>query len=784
MKKFLQLYVTVLISLLCFTIGRANQVYKLAFNSIDFELIQDIDGRKFINDKTSKSEYGNPLKPCIPLLCKSFALPYGNRVTDVKITYDSPIVFEEDIDLSLNPQIIQLSKQAYESENEEIFPVVGDFSTSFWQGIPLAKVWVTPFQFDEDNKILSFSENINIEFEIEAYDFTSVPLSDLDVLNKELVNLVENTEEVEDIVFSMPISTGNAVQFDYLLITSKELRSSFVPLLEWKHKKGLKPYVMSIEDIAIQYEGKDLQEKIKHCIYDAYLSCGAKYIVFGGDNKIIPVRYCNNLPSDLYYSCFDGNFDWDSNQNGIYGETTDKIIPSPQVYLTRIPIRTSEDVENYITKLIAYERGYNSENWNLSILMAGVRLDKEYNENYGDSEGHADIIYRDAIAPFWSGKRIKFFDTNTDFSEGNQYDVTAENLQSQLSQSPMFVSVATHGKEKSWEMENSTFDYDVNHASELTAPNFSLITTIACTTNAFDTEKGFFYSGDPCLSEAFIRNKENGVIGYLGSSRNGQSNRNPNTLGASETYERNFYKALFSDVPQENNFGKVVAYSKTATYKTVQDLAHSINPIGDSEMPIFTEIPKTFSDITLSLESGEIVFDSGEEDSLISVTTPNDLWGTPLLYRGISFLGEAMAWDKFTICVTKKNFKPLIFNLSLIGNDWHVYCEEPRKDGFESIYLGQLQEINTTLENINKERKAVIDSAIYSNGILTLNSLFLPTDSENRVIVKNIFGDGIFESAVTNSNENFIIGDLPKGVYTVSLLVNNNSISTQKILIK
>lgn len=78
-----------------------------------------------------------------------------------------------------------------------------------------------------------------------------------------------------------------------------------------------------------------------------------KYVLLGGDDTIVPKASCyvsaggyteNEMPTDLFFACFGGNFDWDGNKNGIYGETTDGIDMSPSIYVTRIPIRTSTDV--------------------------------------------------------------------------------------------------------------------------------------------------------------------------------------------------------------------------------------------------------------------------------------------------------------------------------------------------------------------------------------------------------------------------------------------------------
>ena len=85
--------------------------------------------------------------------------------------------------------------------------------------------------------------------------------------------------------------------------------------------------------------------------------------MLGGDNSVVPVQYCFNRcltdsiiqPADLFYMCFQGQFDWDLDGDGIIGEKEDSISLIPDVSLTRLPIRTASHVEAYTNKLLKYE---------------------------------------------------------------------------------------------------------------------------------------------------------------------------------------------------------------------------------------------------------------------------------------------------------------------------------------------------------------------------------------------------------------------------------------------
>lgn len=95
-------------------------------------------------------------------------------------------------------------------------------------------------------------------------------------------------------------------------------------------------------------------------MYKAY---GIKYVMLGGDDTVVPVRGCysksfdcgkmdylidKTIPTDLYFACFNGNFEWNSNGNDLYGEVEDYVDFTPTVFVTRLPVRTDTDVDSYI----------------------------------------------------------------------------------------------------------------------------------------------------------------------------------------------------------------------------------------------------------------------------------------------------------------------------------------------------------------------------------------------------------------------------------------------------
>ena len=93
----------------------------------------------------------------------------------------------------------------------------------------------------------------------------------------------------------MPSSTkifaanGNAT---YLLITNEKLAPAFQSLVERRTPQGFPGKLVTVENIYANYNGVDEPEKIRDCVIDHYLNHGTIFVALGGDDAIVPVRYC------------------------------------------------------------------------------------------------------------------------------------------------------------------------------------------------------------------------------------------------------------------------------------------------------------------------------------------------------------------------------------------------------------------------------------------------------------------------------------------------------------
>ena len=151
--------------------------------------------------------------------------------------------------------------------------------------------------------------------------------------------------------------------------------------------------------------GSGSAEDIREYIIYAYTNWGIEYVLIGGDVDVVPVKmlyvfgldeddpdepYWDELPSDLYYSCLDGNYNYDG--DALWGEPTDgengdDVDLLAEVYIGRAPVDNEDDVDNFIKKTMAYMNRARGNEYLHRICLAG-----EYKGEYGIAKWGANYL--------------------------------------------------------------------------------------------------------------------------------------------------------------------------------------------------------------------------------------------------------------------------------------------------------------------------------------------------------------------------------------------------------
>ena len=369
---------------------------------------------------------------------------------------------------------------------------------------------------------------------------------------------------------SVPASEPTALT-DYLIITSEELSGAFQALANHRaSRNGFTTAVLTTDTIYGNYAGDDSQARIRACIQDYVNNRGTMYVVLGGDDTVVPDRECavsangeteNHMPTDLYYAGLDGT--WDEDGDGIFGEANttagDEGDLAPDVYVGRIPVRTTAQASAYIDKVIDFESNPIAAD---SLLLLGEELGNAYsgtdrpsdavNDALSGFQAHTPVsdaemwvrrLNRDGIQPHWTPAATgHFYDTLTswDTTTAGDYALSDGNLRTRLNQGWYHVFMMTHGVATSWNLESGAFD---TADAAAVSSRLGIIYTGACLTGHFDG------TPDPCLSEAFLRDAQ-GPVAFFGCSRFGWYNPDPapasNTSrgGPSMEYAYDFYSRL------------------------------------------------------------------------------------------------------------------------------------------------------------------------------------------------------------------------------------------------
>lgn len=727
MKVF---HILLLFLLTLFANAENVKTIDISFDVRDFKLARNEQGLLEISSLKHLASYDdNRADPGLPLVGIKVAIPQGKVFQSLSLTGSKQIlqtnvlVAPNPLAESTNTVPSQSSPSTFLDYKNKIYPksIVRYVSTNTMDGYTMVCLLVSPFEYDATEGELRFYEKISMK--INLTNTKSAPLSSSPFIGKNakhwIKRLVINPEDVED---PTPSRTSpqkrNMNPVDYLIITSNSLLPSFNDLVKWKRIKGIRTEAISLDSIIQNYSGNTIQRKIKNCLYDYYINRGLKYVLLGGDDTIIPVQYCYakagsqiilNMPSDLYYACFCGRFDWDGNSNGILAEVSDSVDFAPSIYISRLPIRTPEHVSAFLNKLICYEKNPLSKPWHDNILMAGAKMGYLIGD-LSDAEAKADNLYTNYILPYWSGSRVKFFDTHTDFPNGASYQLNNSNLQTQLQQGYTFFEMGTHAIEEYWDLENSDHYFKAD-ASSLINEGFTIIATVACLTNAFDST--IVNISDPCLSEAFIRNPNSGVVAYLGCSREGKEFLYTSSLTNSYSYEAQFYKTLFNNTKRFHNYAEIVSIAKMQKINSCgSDNANrwiqlGLNPVGDPEMPIYTQAPTEFNNCTISYSESAIAVNTGTDSCTICVMSTEDNGAS--YYDVRDYVGSALFQNinqEVTVCITKHNYVPKIAIVGPVVNIQNENIMDSR------VYIADSVNIGTHVTNLKPAGNVMFEDGI------------------------------------------------------------------------
>lgn len=712
-KRWLGLCVS---AFLCTLLANAD-TYNLTFNIEDFEIIQQ-DG--VVSITPLKPSYTFDLDTSLP------ALPYfTQRITIDGKSQKETFTYEVNKkELIASNVYVSPNKECYATNTpipvetstvlpdygQQIYPeTTADFiyGTTLRDGKEISYISVSPFEYDTANGNLYFISSISLSFDKEI----TIPSR-------------QSTAR-----------TSNKV-VKYLIVTQDSLADAFKPLRDWKTQKGVRAEIISIETIDSIYEdeGYDIQERIKRCLKDYYDNYSLDWVLLGGDNSVVPSRHCyirndtgevynETVTSDSYYANFEGAFDWNANKNNYYGEITDNIFLTPQIKVSRLPIRNKAHVEAYTQKLLNYEQAIYAGPWMNRMLLSGSLLQEYKPSGISDAHYITESMYALIESSFGNLEKYNFYDTGNNLGyTGSDSILNTENLINAFnSVEPHYFHMNTHGYPDLWQFP-TTYFYSSDVASLENNNKPMIITSESCYAGYLEAY------GSPKLCEAFIGKEEAGALAFWGSSFLGFGN-------ISDDFCRDFWINLTNT---DYRFADVVIAAKSTFISQVDQYNHyrtllfSMNALGDPELTVYTNAT-TFPDKHINMKFyADSVFVQGLQTDIITTSSLGD--NGDAFYRTGEYFGGGKVNTPVLVCIDRleQNNQHYLLTIKSGHNVWgngynNLYLQGQTFPGGKILYSSDVITIGRNIDSTQ-----VGGDVVVKHGTLTF-------DSSKRTVISNGF---------------------------------------------
>ena len=429
-----------------------------------------------------------PNTPVLPIYVKTYEIPFGS--TNIQVTCNP-----QDIDtMSLTAEVIPariapLSKMSQNMAYVKDASVYG--SAAFYPDS-----W---FSYD-----LGAGRNINDQ------QVTFVKVVCYPVRYSPLNNQVDYAGGFEITVkYDTPTTQPKVLgtSYDMVIIAPAEFETTLQPLIDFKNSKGMTTTFKSMEAILTEYTGFDQPEQVKYFIKDAYDTWGITYVLLAGGLKShiyaidkdtisagwkawwVPVRYVTipygedeGCMSDLYYGCLynaTGGFDsWDSSGDHIYacwgwlGAKRDYIDMNAEVYVSRLPVADTNELDRVVQKIITYEStGPDAKPWYNTFVGVGGKTFDIY-EGKPDGEYLCDLAYNYTKNAIPGLNQVQVYSTNRDTGGLVPND---EGISAAFNQGAGFVDMEGHGSPMKWDTIWFDGTYPVDWVGGLMLYNFNKI---------------------------------------------------------------------------------------------------------------------------------------------------------------------------------------------------------------------------------------------------------------------------------------------------------------------
>ena len=774
MKKSVLFLFLVLIS----SVIIAQQV-KYTYNFDDYKIINHGEYQLIEFDNTLST--GITGEPILPYRAVKLLLPFGQSAQNIEIIAEDLTKIEGKYNLFpqqyvrpiSNTEIIEfiINKEVY---NKTKYPEkqINNVSTQFMNGYSFALSTFTPVVYNPKTGELSFYKKITI---IVDYSNDKKAENATKNLNSSIktINKVKNFAQNPEILNSYP-QKKTSDEYQVLIITTSAYENSFEDLQSLYLTRGLLSEVITKSEIEGSTSGQDTQEKIRNYIIDEYNNHGIEYVMLAGDTELIPYRgfYCQvqsssvyedwDIPSDLYYSAIDGNWNTDGDDKWAEPDEDDLL---PEIAVGRLPFSNTTELNSMLNKIISYQNEpitgeldnpllageylYDDPlTWGAQYLelLIGFHDDNGY-ETTGIPEEHPyeEMYHRDGNN--WDGNDIiQEINTGHSFVHHCGHAGTEYTMQ-------LYIE----------EITNSNFN-QVNG----TTHNYTLVYTHGCICGDF--------SANDCIGEQMVK-INNFAVAFVGNSRYGWFNEGQ-TEGPSAHIHREFIDALYDQ--KENHIGATHMISKYNTAPWVEASGqhepgalrwcfYDCNVLADPTLQIWTDEPISFN---ANFET-EVIFGNDFE---VTVTTAKE---------PIENMSCTIIQNNLLIGVAKTNSEG-VANIDIDEDIAELGAAQLIITGYNCLkttYDITIIEGAVSINDLNSNNILIYPNP--TTGIFTITNNSTIKQSNNSTIkITNLTGKIIKQLTIEQFNNLTIdLSEHAKGVYMIEIN-NNGEVSEHKIVVE
>lgn len=612
MKKLFLILVLFTISVPHIKAGTITRTYH--FDSPAVSLNNGFSTVNFSNTRLT----GKTGEPLLPWKSVMLLLPPGEKAVSIEVRGRNPVTVQGSFTLfpaqPSRPYSSQREHPFYQDTavyNQNRYPgnPSGPVRTGVMNGFSFAMAVFTPVTYNPARGIVSFYRDVDISVTTRACTDRHTALPARPALFTRASGVADNPGQA---VLYRSMAQAPAGTYDVLIITHQTFADSLGPLSESYIQRGLESRIITTDSIESVYEGRDLQEKMRNCIIEAYETNGISHVLLCGDSEFIPYRglYCyvqsdvtyesNDIPSDIYYAALDGT--WNTDNDDRWGEEGEEDL-LPELSVGRIPASDFTELRNIIHKTVMYQQ-HPVAGEQRKALFVGEKLWADPETWGGD--------YLDLLVGL---KEDNGYTTNgipEDFSITKVYDKTAswtkEMLIPELDKGWSGIHHSGHSS-YSYNMRLSLYDIapQMFPSVDGISHNFTYIYSNGCYSAAFDR--------DLCISEKMLV-MEPFAFAYIGNSRYGWFNEGQ-TEGPSVHLHREFVHALYSDSAEFIGTAHTMSKIATAPWVTSPDqweegalrwCMYSCNVLGDPAARLWTDEPVQAGLVHLGLTDSDSVF--------------------------------------------------------------------------------------------------------------------------------------------------------------------------------